>query len=343
MTSFWLFVKNTWNQLQDFLLPDSYFSWQVVIYLSLFSWAMSWLAWLLEVTQVTLFILTSLSWLFLAIGVGWALEEARIKLFGVPIYPWVTGAIVSLFILGTWPDMPASWVLISWPLISFVVIAVPEFITWELEPRLPMPSKRQYLVFVLFISILLSSWLGFYFRVQSWLDDYPSLLADSFENSRFVYRLPSDEGTVLPQGVSLLSLTEGVLQEEIDNRPWSAVERWLINRDDQVVQVRREVRDRLDVPKAEHQFWEIDIIPVRQNNGYELQLVAIWNGPSADAEGYYQEKICQLEPVERPAASETTSGPTSIEPGLTAPEPETTVWSRFECDLATPRRTGPTS
>ncbi|PSN11309.1 hypothetical protein C7271_24770, partial [filamentous cyanobacterium CCP5] len=135
--------------------------------------------------------------------------------------------------------------------------------------------------------------------------------------------------------VSLLSLTEGVLQEEIDNRPWPAVERWLINREDQVVQVRKEVRDRLESPRAEHQFWEIDVRPVRKNSGYELQLVATWHGPSASAEGYYQEKICQLEPVERQDPADPAS--------FTAPASEPTVWSKFDCDLAILRKAGPTS
>lgn len=328
------FFKNLWSQSWDLLSPDSYYSWQVVIYLSLFSWAMSWLAWALEATEATLFLLSSLSWIFLAIGVGWALETFKVRLFGIPVAPWAVGAILCIFIFGTWPVSSISWMLISWPIVSFLVIALPQFVGWELDFHLPPPKVRQQLLLLFLLSLLLSSWFGFYFRIQKWFDDYPSLLAESFEESSFVYRVPVERPT-LSEGVALLSLTEAVVQEDIDNRPWPAVERWLINLDDQVEQVRLEVRDRLQSPTAEHQFWEVDIRPVRQNDGYELQLLAVWHGPSATPEGYYQEKTCRLAPVERTPELRAADG------GFVASaEPESTVWSSFDCELAIPRKPG---
>lgn len=327
------FLKDLWSRIRDLLVPDQYYSWQWMIYLSLFSWAMSWLGFALGAAQISLFILTSFSWIFLAIGVGWALETWGVSPFGIAIAPWVSGAILCLFIFGTWSETSLSVVLICWPIISFLVIAVPKFLTWELQFQVPLPAARQHLILLLLSSILLSSWFSFYFRVQSWLRDYPSLLAESFENSSFVYRVPV-ERTTLSEGVSLLSLTEGVLQEEIDNRPWPAAERWLINLDDQVERIKLEVRDRLDNPTVEHQFWEIDIRPIRRNKGYELQLLAIWNGPAAADESYYQEKICHLTPVERSAE------PDSVD-GFITTAPEVTTWSSFDCELAIPRKVGP--
>ena len=329
------FFQNIFKQLKAFLIPKTYYSWQAIIYLSLFSWLMSWIAWSLAANPATVFLLTSFSWMFLAFGVGWALQESKVKLLGIALAPWVAGAIICTFLFG-WLEgggglAPA---LMSWPLVSVIVMAVPQMLTWEFVPKAPEKKVRQQLITVLLVSFLLTSWFQFYFRIQSWLEAYPSLLADSFENSGFVFRVPTDAPPIT-EGVALLTLTETVIQEEVANRPWSWVERWLLGLDGQLSRIRREVRDRLPQPTVEHAYWEIDMQPTSQIQGYELKLWAVWHGPASTPAGFYQEKICQLVPVEQQTTPQNADG-TASSPEASAP----TVWASFSCDLGTPRKDG---
>ncbi|MBD0336102.1 MAG: DUF5357 family protein [Cyanobacteria bacterium Co-bin13] len=332
--------------IRDFFIPSSYFSWKTMIYLSLFSWLMSWLAFGLEATRFTVMLLTSFSWLFLSFGVGWGLQANNVKLFGIPLAPWVAGAILCGFIFGLIPGDQQELAIVSWPLISALIIIVPQFLTWDGNVKIPPPMTRQQVILIFLISLLLSSWLQFYFRLQNWFDDYPSLMAESFDGSGFVYRVPGRTAP-LSDGVALLTLTESALQRELHNRPWSGVERWLLNINDQLVSLRREIRDRLVSPSREQRFWRIDVRPVTASNGYDLKLQAIWQGPTAEPNGYYLERTCQLTRVERPAtgpATGLTPGPaTGLAPAAgvaPAVATGTTPWSNLECDLQTERKTG---
>lgn len=318
-----------------FFVPDDYFSWKTMIYLSLFSWAMSWLAYGFEATSFTVILLTSFSWLFLAFGVGWGLQANKVKLFGIPLAPWVAGAILCGFIFGLVPGSQMELAIVAWPLIAALIIIVPQFFTWDIKFKIPPPLVRQQLILVFLLSLLFSSWFQFYFRLQSWFDDYPSLLAEDFEASGFVYRVPG-QPAALSEGITLLTLTEAALRDDLDNRPWSGVERWLLNVDDQMVGLRREVRDRLSRPSLEQRFWRIDVQPLNASNGYDLRLQAVWQGPTADPNGYYLEKSCNLQRVVRAAT-------TPIPDGAAPPRPEevnTTTWAKLDCGLQTERKSG---
>jgi hypothetical protein len=347
-------LKPVFDAVKDFFIPSSYFSWKTMIYLSLFSWLMSWLAFGLGATRFTVMLLTSFSWLFLAFGVGWGLDDNDVKLFGIPLAPWVAGAILCGFIFGLIPGDQQELAFVTWPLISAAIIIAPQFFTWDGKVKVPPPIKRQQVILIFLISLLLSSWLQFYFRLQNWFVDYPSLMAENFDASGFVYRVP---GRPLPlsDGVALLSLTESALRQELDNRPWSGVERWLLNINDQLVNLRREVRDRLTSPTREQRFWRINVQPVTASNGYDLRLQAIWEGPTADPEGYYLERTCRLSQVNRPAAAPLAgftnavpgAAPGAVSPGA-SPQPGVsppagagnTPWSSLECDPQTERKSG---
>ncbi|MBD0268255.1 MAG: DUF5357 family protein [Cyanobacteria bacterium Co-bin8] len=332
--------------VRDSIIPSDYFSWKTMIYLSLFSWLMSWVAFGFEATRFTIMLLTSFSWLFLAFGVGWGLQANHVKLFGIPLAPWVAGAILCGFIFGLIPGNQIELSIVTWPLISALIIIVPQFLTWDGKVKVPPPVTRQQVILVFLISLLLSSWLQFYFRIQNWFDDYPSLMAEDFGTSGFVYRVPG-RAAPLSDGVALLTLTETTLQRELHNRPWSGVERWLLNINDQLVNLRREIRDRLVSPSREQRFWRIDVRPVTASNGYDLKLQAIWQGPTAEPNGYYLEKSCQLTRVERPTPSPTTgltpgapANPTPAVGVAPAAGASTTPWSNLTCDLQTERKSG---
>ncbi|WP_035985405.1 DUF5357 family protein [Leptolyngbya sp. KIOST-1] len=324
------FVRQTIKELIDLLTPPRYFSWQTVIYLSLFSWLTSLLARLVAATAFTVGLLATISWICLAIGVGWALEANRARFFGIPIAPWVSGAILCLFLFGSWGGRWLQLALVLWPLVSFAVIAVPQLVSWDLSLKKPPPVVRQQLVLLFCLSLLFSSWFQFYFRIQSWVRDYPSLVADSVENSAFVYRLPG-QTIALPAGVNHLTIAEETLREQVDNKPWPSVERWLLNLEGQRQLMRQRVSNSIGNSTAlEDSLWQLDFQPLSNGNGYTLKLWAIWLGPAASPSGYYLEKTCQLMPVNRGGLL-----PENASPGYS-----TTPWASLTCDLQTPRQAG---
>lgn len=325
--------------IRDFFVPDEYFSWKTMIYLSLFSWLMSWIAYGFEATRFTVTLLTSFSWLFLAFGVGWGLRAGNVRLFGIPLAPWVSGAILCAFIFGLIPGDQSNLGIVAWPIVSALIIIVPQFLTWDFDPKVPPPIARQQMILIFLLSLLLSSWLQFYMRLQSWFDDYPSLQAENFANSGFVYRVPG-QTDALSEGVTLLTLTESALQQELDNRPWPGVERWLLNVDNQLVNLRREVRDRMTGPSLEQRFWRINVQPRTASNGYDLRVQAIWQGPTAEPRGYYLERSCRLSQVNRTAPTAPAPN-TGLNPQTPSPTNNAvSTWSSLECDLQTERKPG---
>lgn len=327
-------LRNLFKSITDFLVPDQYFSWQAVIYMSLFSWFMSVLARALGTTELTVMLLATCGWIFLALGVGWFVHDANIKPFGIPTAPWVAGAILCVFLFGTLTDSWLRPALATWPLISFLVVAVPNLLGWDLQPKPVPPPVRQQLILLFLLSLLFSSWFQFYFRIQTWLDRYPSLASDNLNQSTFVYRLPG-QPTPVAAGVAQLTTAETILQTELGSKPWSSTERWLLNLDGQRQYIQQEINKVHGQSSAEASLWHLGMPqPISSGEGYILNLLAIWEGPSAHRGGYYLQKTCELKPATRGTLnprSTNSAGETS------AP----TTWTFLDCELATPRYAGP--
>ncbi|MGB5975344.1 MAG: DUF5357 family protein, partial [Nodosilinea sp.] len=293
------FLRQTLSELGNLLLPPRYFAWQTVIYISLFSWLMSLLSRFAGATAFTVGLLATISWICLALGVGWALEANKVRPFGIPIAPWVSGGILCIFLFGSWGGRWLQPALVVWPLLSFAVMAVPYLLRWDLSLKNPPPAVRQQLALLFCLSLLFSSWFQFYFRIQSWVRDYPSLVADTVENSAFVYRIPG-QTIALPAGVTYLTKAEEMLREQIDSKPWPSVERWLLNLDGQRQIMRQQLSSQMGSSATlEDSLWKLDFQPLSNGNGYTLKLWAIWSGPAATPSGYYLEKTCQLMPASR--------------------------------------------
>ncbi|MEO1095147.1 MAG: DUF5357 family protein [Cyanobacteria bacterium J06638_28] len=321
--------QGLWKVASGFLLPQDYFSWQTIVYLGLFSFAMSWVARLVGTLDITEALIATAGWIFFALGVGWFLESNQIRPFGISLAPWVAGAIVCAYFFGL---MPLGWpaALMTWPLVSVLIVAIPTFLTWELRPRLPSPAVRQHLVLLLLVALLFSTWFQFYFRIQAWFDRYPSLLADNFNNSGFVYRL-ANEAETQAKGVSLLTAAESQVKSSLDGTPWPYVERWLLNLDEQLQKLRAESAIALE-DSPERTLWELKARPRTLPKGYALDLIADWSGPASDPHGYYFEKTCAIYPKLQPQPQPANATPE------TPPEP--TEMAEVTCELATPKHMG---
>jgi hypothetical protein len=325
---------NLYRRITDFLIPDRYFSWQTVFYMSLFSWLMSLIARELGATEFTVMLLAAFGWFFMALGAGWFVNDGNIKPFGIPIAPWVSGAILCIFLFATFTDSWLRPALATWPLISFLVVAVPNLLGWDFQPKPVPPVVRQKLLLLFLLSLLFSSWFQFYFRIQNWLETYPSLASDDLHQSTFVYRLPG-QPTPVAAGAAQLATAETILQTELGSKPWSSAERWLANLDGQRQYLQREIDKVHGYGSREAPMWRLGIPrPMSSGEGYILNLLAIWEGPSAHPDGYYLEKTCEVMPVSR---GNLTSRSANAE---NAPSTLTT-WTSLECQLDTPRYVGP--
>jgi len=323
------FLQVLWARVADVVFPDDYYAWQTLIYLGLFSFTMSWVAQLAVGEGLTVDIIATCGWIFFALGIGWLLEDHKIRFFGIPVAPWVIGAIVCLYFfnLVPWGNWPLG--LMSWPLVSVAIAAIPQFLTWELKPKLPSPLVRQQLILLTLVALLISNWFQFYFRLQNWFADYPSLLADDFSRSGFVFRM-ADVPEEKARGIVLLTAAEAEISNALNDTPWPYVERWLLGLDEHLATIEDKTIESLASPE-ESDLWQLAADRDALDNGsYVLNLMAIWSGPASTEDGYHLTKTCVVQP-----RSPATPTPETAPAGT-----QTTPMAKVECELATPRTAG---
>jgi hypothetical protein len=288
LKTLWNAMQGGWKRAQE-IKP---YSWETSLLLSVFSWLVSLLIEDPDLKDV----LSVFGWIFLIFGVGWALSGQKLPFPGLDIYygPWVTGALTCFFLFQEQIlNEQYAPALISWPLISAGIAALNQFIAPGPAFRVPEATGRQSIVIVVLFGILLSCWIQFYYVLQGWLTDYPSVLADNFERSNFVSRLDLDSIDP-PQGVQMLNAAESVLQNELGNRPWGFVERWLVELEQEAVELERQAKagiSRLE----ESALWDLRVSIPPGSPEYTLRLEAVWQGPSSQGSGYSIEKICSIQ------------------------------------------------
>jgi len=296
-------LEKIWKQFK----PPRAFSWQTLVLVSVFSWCVS----VIVETEALRDVLARLGWIFLMLGVGWGMSSTRINLLGLVLYPgpWITGALACVVLFAGWNVDLTRVALVSWPLISFAVAAIPKLFP-RLTFSLPDPPVRQQLLIQFLLSCLLSAWFQFHFVIQDWLRAYPSLLGDSLGRSAFVVRLDA-RGFGVPRGVILLNLAEPLLKQELQALSWAEVERWLLERETRVAELQQRVLQQ--TPRVEEdtlwRFW--GDVPAGLPE-YTLKLRAVWLGPSSNLKGYFLEKSCLI----TQAANATVIDPLTPNSGL---------------------------
>jgi hypothetical protein len=296
-------ANNLLRTIFEIFNPDTAFSWQTLIGLSVFSWAMSFLA-----TNIFTIILASFSWWFLILGVYWATTSNKdISIGKILLSPWITGALVTIYIFGIVTGELPAYALVVWPLISAVIAALPTCLGENFKPKIPDRDKRQPLVWLFTSQLILSSWFQFYFLVQDWLVQYPTIASDTFEKSAFVVRLSTDESRQrLPRGTTILDLVASRLEEQLNNKDWSDVEQILLLREreqliEQIEQIATQVRQEINSPDIkEDNLWQVELgeISLRES-GYNLELKAFWEGPRSQIQPNLLTKSCQIISVNR--------------------------------------------
>jgi hypothetical protein len=294
-----LVIRTFFKEIVDFLkdtfkvfLPVKWDSAKTLILLGFFSWAMSLIS-----GPVLQNMIAIAGWIFLIAGVHWVMHEEKalkslLTINGFFVGPWVTGALISYFLFASPLSLPPI-AIVLWPVISAAIAAAPRFIFYGPKFGLPVVGVRPDLAQLLLTNLLLSCWLQLCFSTQTWLQEYPSLQVENMQNSAFVVRLQNDTD-VRSRGVDVLQRAENELILALTGTSWPETERWLLSFDQQVRDMSVRVRENLPATR-ENPYWQLKGRVLAGE--YNVQLYALWMGPSADAQGYYLSKVCQISKV----------------------------------------------
>lgn len=279
------------------IIPTKWDSARTLIMLGAFSWAMS-----LLVGTTAQAIIAFVGWFFLIGGIHWVMNEEKelkkvLTINQIFIAPWITGGLICYFLFGTTDGVPAI-AFVLWPCISAIIAGIPKFIGSDGAKKTPIwvkpkPGDRQYLINLALINLLLSCWIQLSFTTRQWLADYPTLQLADMRNSAFVIQ-SQPNAAATSRGTEILTRAEAQIKANLEGQPWSHVERWLLNFDDQLKQVETTALNQMNQTR-ENAYWRLagQILP----GEYNIQLNSIWRGPSADATGFHFTKTCQISRV----------------------------------------------
>ncbi|WP_066374976.1 MULTISPECIES: septal junction protein FraD [unclassified Anabaena] len=314
--------EDVYARIKKILIPPKAYSWQTLMYLSVFSWALSYFA-----IGYVRDIIALCGWLFLIAGTAWYTTDDPVKVPGtyMPLGAVITGFLVSVFALGNQETGITPIAIVFWPTIAALITAIPEFIEGndiDSKARVPKPESRQKIIILVGSCMIISCWLQFYFVMDKWLQQYPSVLADDFRRSTFV--IISEKSEEIPKnGVLILNRLQPLVEEQIADKRWSEVERWLLEANVRLAQLGKQVLEQNLAQYQEKEVWRIEPRVVNTKAGYRLDLLSIWLGPSSNANGYYLKKSCQIEPVAISTGNRRTSN--------RLPEDKPTV-AEIDCD-----------
>ncbi|MEM9980743.1 MAG: DUF5357 family protein, partial [Cyanobacteria bacterium P01_D01_bin.2] len=139
-------IKDAITQIRGLITPPRYLSWQTLLLLSLFSWLMATLAEVGGATPFTVTLLSTGSWLFLTVAVWWGLSLNPVMLGDISISPWITAAVICVFVFNPWTTERLQLAMGFWPVIATLLVAIPHFFNWNLDWTLPPAPVRQDLI-----------------------------------------------------------------------------------------------------------------------------------------------------------------------------------------------------
>ena len=146
---------------------------------------------------------------------------------------------------------------------------------------------------MLLSNLVISCWFQLHFLLQDWLVAYPTIRSDDFRRSAFVVEL-YPESQPDAKGTTLLDAAEQSLKTRLEGKPWAEIERWLSPEqlNQEIPKLESDARTKMPL-LSENKLWNLRgrVLPDSQ---YTLELQAIWQGPSAQTEGYYITKACQI-------------------------------------------------
>ncbi|OKH17487.1 DUF5357 family protein [[Limnothrix rosea] IAM M-220] len=280
--------------------PKRWYSWQTSIWLSVISGGMSILARLLgKPDSIVSSFLAWFGWIFFIIGISWVVKEERSTLA-----PWITSAVICLFIFGSWELGNWEIAVMVWPVIAAIIYALPYFWDDSFKKKLPNTNERISILLILGSQLLLSFWIQFFFVLSDFIEEYPSYYSDDLSESLFVVRSPNRKAAD-PRGVFILELLDLEIQEHYENRLWTEVEAELKEPEVLIPTIRQlldEVKGKTAKLKEDEDWSLAEPYAIETaETGQELILQYRWNGSRArEDQDYLVEKICDFQPIANP-------------------------------------------
>ncbi|MGA9379438.1 MAG: DUF5357 family protein, partial [Phormidium sp.] len=221
---------------------------------------------------------------------GWFGFKNPLIVHGFSLSTWIFVELICLFAATLWLDF-ASFILIIWPALSAIIAAWPEFIAANKNLKNLSNEKRLKLLIWILFHLVISCWLNFSLIIQYWVSEYPSLLADDLSQSDFVVKIQPFSPPVT-EGEKILKTMERQLKTQIDGKIWVVAESWLKDtnqREELLSEAKKQISG-----LAENDLWKLRIEVAAQKTGYNLSMIAEWQGPSSNPQGYLLKKVCQV-------------------------------------------------
>jgi len=277
------------KKVQKAIFPPKVVHWKTPLLISLFLALLS----VAAVTDVpTRTTIADLSWLSFVISMGLLTSQQPFVIYGVSISPWITSALIGLWLLVRLPPDIRHIAWIAGPLIAIVILAAIGIWNseskWEKIKSLVLP---QFLIITL-THVLISCWFAFHFLIQGWLQDYPSVLSQNLKQSDYVVTFQGPK--INPsRGVIILDEMEDVIREKARTKPWPQIEQMLIDIDNERFFLKNEAFKKLKVV-PEDGSWDVKTSIVQGQSRYQLEMQATWLGLVFRPETYSFTKSCEV-------------------------------------------------
>ena len=287
----------------DLVLPAKFWHWQTFLLLTIVFWLLSMIISEVDSNKVeAINFISSLSWLFLTIAVGWRTTQKPFVFGEICFSPWITGGLICFLLYENFPSNIKYVAVVSWPIISVCIAAIILVLSSSeaaTEAKVSQLSKSSFVILIL-VNCLVSCWLGLYFMIQGMVQQYPTMGEDDLSQSTFVYRLitPSINDY---RGAKILNLMQERLNNDLGSQKLGlSVPKMKLRLEN----IKDEVTQGISV--KEDDLWKLQTPIVANQSGYQLELQLFWQGPTAKDESYYLSKSCKIgEKVRRRSSGST--------------------------------------
>jgi hypothetical protein len=100
----------------------------------------------------------------------------------------------------------------------------------------------------------------------------------------------------LNNGILILDRVQSIVKQQLIEKNWAEVERWLLEANSRINGISRPVIEQ-NLIGAEKDFWRVEVRPYNIKSGYRLDLFNIWTGFAPKKRRFYLKKSCQIKPT----------------------------------------------
>ncbi|MCL2933872.1 MAG: DUF5357 domain-containing protein [Trichodesmium sp. MAG_R03] len=292
LTDLFGFIISFLKKTLDLILPPRFWHWQTFLLLTIVLWLLSIIISQFDSNkEEEIYFISNLSWLSLTIAVGWRSNQKPFVFGELSFSPWIIGGLICFLLYENLATNIQYIAIVIWPIISVCVagiILVLNSSEAEIQVKISQLSKSSFVILI-FVSFLVSCWLGLHFMIQVMVKKYPTMGENDLSQSTFVYRLNTPSINDY-RGTRILNLMEQKLKNDLDSQKLGlSVPKMKLRLEN----IKDEVTKEISVVK-EDDLWKLQTPIIANQSGYQLELQLFWRGPTAKDESYYLSKSCKI-------------------------------------------------